>query len=766
MSLRHFLRMSYAFLIVAILSAPAWAGWSPPLPVDDAGDGYYEVGARAALDDDGKAVAVWRSPQAIFSVGDLEGNWIAPQPVAESAFQPDVASNGAGTWVMVYQADADTGLNQRTDIKYRRTTDSGVSWTTGTVAGNPVTSFNPRVATNGSGTWVTTWHRGMNEVVVSRSTDDGATWGSPQVLTSGAADWAGAPAVAMAPNNTCIVAWAAVVATPPAANVVCARSPDGGETWSLPTVVATDAAFGSLSPVDASVTRGGTWMISTLLYEPGHINRAMVIASVDGGTSWTEPAIMGESAVPGRLSSGYGGQAGFIYGWLTHFTRTNDGVEWLPHTQLYSGVPRASSTEALATNRRGDWLALLTFQDMFERDLYFTTATTSMLRAFDLQVSMAAAPSPAPSKSVVRYTATVHNTGPDTAEAVRLIDTLPWAGTLVEAFAVPGTETSYAGRVVYAEFGNLAAGETVTLVCDVLAPWVTGPWCVSPSGRPVSCSMGNNAEVICHDPFRGESNPNNNVGVISVNVDSASADLELLPVVCPASVHEGATFTFKLHARNNGPSIADGVVLGAVLPDECTYAGATVSQGTVTATSGTVTALVGRVGVDEDVAAEISVRANAVGSAVLDAWVTGVDDDPTSSNNGQVAVVEVQPGVAADLVVQWLRLRRATVRTRRGHAQILQGVVAVRNSGNTASSRAGVRFYLSDDPYLDEGADQLLRSAFTDPMRPHNRQLIGLNARLAPGTSAAGKYVIAIVDPAGEIDEINESNNDAVRQVP
>src|SRR3990172_8843300 len=48
----------------------------------------------------------------------------------------------------------------------------------------------PEVATDGAGTWVATWHTAMNglyyKAYLARSTDDGATWADPLLLTAGA----------------------------------------------------------------------------------------------------------------------------------------------------------------------------------------------------------------------------------------------------------------------------------------------------------------------------------------------------------------------------------------------------------------------------------------------------------------------------------------------------------------------------------------------------------------------------------------------------
>ena len=101
---------------------------------------------------------------------------------------PQVTTDGDGNWVAVWCSDDDlTPIGRDDDILVSRSTDNGATWTApaalntnaGTDSGDDV---EPQVTTDGGGNWVAVWESddtlggtiGTDEdILVSRSTDNG-----------------------------------------------------------------------------------------------------------------------------------------------------------------------------------------------------------------------------------------------------------------------------------------------------------------------------------------------------------------------------------------------------------------------------------------------------------------------------------------------------------------------------------------------------------------------------------------------------------------
>jgi cysteine-rich repeat protein len=132
-----------------------------------------------------------------------------------------VTTDGAGAWVAVWYSGDDLGgtIGTDADILVARSNDDGATWTAPVaLSTNAATDNewegNPQVTTDGSGTWVAVWDlmdrhspsHAEGDILVARSTDDGATWTTPvelhpeaatvargelraQVTTDGAGAW-------------------------------------------------------------------------------------------------------------------------------------------------------------------------------------------------------------------------------------------------------------------------------------------------------------------------------------------------------------------------------------------------------------------------------------------------------------------------------------------------------------------------------------------------------------------------------------------------
>src|SRR6185503_1550418 len=141
------------------------------------------------------------------------------------------------------------------DILFSRSSDNGLNWIpvaplNSNAATNAGDNLEPRIATDGAGTWVVVWtsedSRGNTigtdrDILVSRSLDDGATWAAVAPLNTNAASDVGAdqaPQMIVDHEGNWIVLWQSTenlggtIGTDN--DILIARSADGGMTWTPP----------------------------------------------------------------------------------------------------------------------------------------------------------------------------------------------------------------------------------------------------------------------------------------------------------------------------------------------------------------------------------------------------------------------------------------------------------------------------------------------------------------------------------------------------
>ena len=116
---------------------------------------------------------------------------------------PQVTTDGAGNWVAVWHSAENVGgtIGTDFDILVARSTDNGATWSAPAALNTNATTDTgsdsvPQVTTDGAGNWVAPWHSVENlggvigtdlDILVARSTDNGATWTAPAALNTNAA---------------------------------------------------------------------------------------------------------------------------------------------------------------------------------------------------------------------------------------------------------------------------------------------------------------------------------------------------------------------------------------------------------------------------------------------------------------------------------------------------------------------------------------------------------------------------------------------------
>lgn len=220
-----------------------------------------------------------------------------------------------------------------------------------------------------------------------------------------------------------------------------------------------------------------------------------------------------------------------------------------------------------------------------------------------------------------KYTLSVANAGPGSAESVVVTDALPAGLEFVDA---TGT-----GWSCVEDAGTLACGRP-SLASGATAPPITLTVAV-PESSSDSGSLVNNAVVSSDTP---DPDPTNNTSQTTTPLDR-SADLAIKKWHDGVAI-PGSPITYTLAVRNEGPSQATGVTVTDPLPVGLALVSATGEGWTCTGTTTVACTLDSTLPPGESASA-ISVVANVLASAgdsiSNTATVNGNEPDPTPGNN-------------------------------------------------------------------------------------------------------------------------------------
>lgn len=319
------------------------------------------------------------------------------------------------------------------------------------------------------------------------------------------------------------------------------------------------------------------------------------------------------------------------------------GQLYLGSAMVKTGADNNANIDAmLGTVVPNAWLVSATATDPLGNTSEFSSDITPTPSA-DVGVTISTSPATtAYAGSPLTYTVTVTDAGPDNAQGVTVVDTLPQnIGPNVAAItSVTGVTPTISGNTVTAIFGGVIKDNSPTLTITVYPTIAAVPQITD---QATVTSQGSD-----------DLNPNNNTASVTTPVDP-SADLSLSLGGSANTVNVGDTLTYTLTANNAGPSTAADVVVTDVLPLNITSnitAVTSITGVTPTIASGQVTADLGSLasGATATVTITVAPDAAAVPQIVDSADISSSTDDPDESNNAPDPVVTtVKPAPVSNL---------------------------------------------------------------------------------------------------------------------
>lgn len=299
-----------------------------------------------------------------------------------------------------------------------------------------------------------------------------------------------------------------------------------------------------------------------------------------------------------------------------------------------------------------------------------TVLTVATAGQSDLSVTSTASPNPITDGNNITYTQFVTNNGPvATSGTATFTDAIP-AGTSFVSFTVPSGWNCGTLPAVGATSGTITctiASLPVNAGTPVAFPLVVKALLGDPSGTAITNTA--NINVPCSsitDPNCG----NNSASTTVVVASPTQAYIGITKTASPEPVDQNTTLTYTIQITNNGPALAQNVVVNDPLPSQVTYASVSTTQGTCTYTAATTTVncSLGSVSVGGLVIINIDVTANTFSSSTLatnTATVTSTTGDANPSNSAtvistiaaptavQIASFRAIPRQGGGVLVEW-----------------------------------------------------------------------------------------------------------------
>jgi hypothetical protein len=287
-----------------------------PLNTDAATDTEQSIVGTTGLWDESPAVAVhgnrfiavWHRQGVLTSTIELARSddagvtWTPPETLFDRSYDPTIATDGAGTWIIAWAYKPQSSSGDRV-LYFTRSVDDGATWSVpaalnGNAAAGSMLFFPMKIMSSG-GVWVAAWTApgfASSRAVYARSIDGGATWSATAALGFGIG-----PDVASDGTGSWVAVWSGPSGHD---DIFVARSIDGALTWTAPATLNTDYATDGRVDDTARVAAGGAGTYVVVWRRLGSATNptsaqhadALTANSSDGGVTWSAPAALDPGA--------------------------------------------------------------------------------------------------------------------------------------------------------------------------------------------------------------------------------------------------------------------------------------------------------------------------------------------------------------------------------------------------------------------------------------------------------------------------------------
>ncbi|MDP9193352.1 MAG: DUF11 domain-containing protein [Acidobacteriota bacterium] len=301
-----------------------------------------------------------------------------------------------------------------------------------------------------------------------------------------------------------------------------------------------------------------------------------------------------------------------------------------------------------------------------------TTTTILAPVIADLGITKTTTADGAAAGSSIAYTITLTNNGPDAAANVVVTDTLP-AELLFQSISVPSgfnctTPAVGATGTITCTAASMASGTTVTFTLVVqLTASAVGP-------------INNNATATSDTTDNNAGNSSGSAAAVPVSAGNTT-DLSIQKSSLTTTAAPGDTVTYTIAVTNNGPGLANDVIVSDTLPASLLFQSITPAA-TFTCTtpetgqSGTITCLGGPLanGATANFTLMTTIAPSASGSIVNSAAASTSDSDTVPSNSA---------GGSAPIVVGTadLSINKTTAATEAPTGSTITYTITVTNNG-------------------------------------------------------------------------------------
>ncbi|HEY9853283.1 MAG TPA: DUF11 domain-containing protein, partial [Leptolyngbyaceae cyanobacterium] len=362
-----------------------------------------------------------------------------------------------------------------------------------------------------------------------------------------------------------------------------------------------------------------------------------------------------------------------------------------------------------------------------------TTLTTTN-NAADV-ITTKTGPSTVAPGGTISYTITTVNNGPSPATNVVIRDTLP-AGVTFSSASDGGTFAD--GVVTFPAIPSLASGASVTRTITVTAP---------SSGGPLVNRASNTSDTPDPNPVNNDGSQPPAQVVTTLSTPTTSADV-ITTKTGPSTIAPGATITYTITTRNNGPDQATNVIIRDRIPPETTFGsasdGGTFADGVVTFP------IIPTLASGASITRTVTVTAPTSGGPLVNrASNTSDTPDPTPANNdgsqppAQVVTTLSTPTTSADVIT-----------TKTGPSTIAPGAtitytITTRNNGPDQATNVIIRDGIPPETTFSSASDggTFANGVVTFPAIPS----------LASGASVT--RTVTVIAPASGGPLVNRASN-------